>query len=37
MKLIEFIIKLTPFPVVYLIAGALASQKDLNKAFLDIG
>jgi Na+/H+-dicarboxylate symporter len=37
MKLIEFIIKLTPFAVASLVAGALASQNDLNKAFLNIG
>jgi Na+/H+-dicarboxylate symporter len=37
MKLIKFIIMLTPFAVVSLVAGALASQADLNKAFLDIG
>mmetsp|Transcript_35968 Transcript_35968/g.34047 ORF Transcript_35968/g.34047 Transcript_35968/m.34047 type:complete len:537 (-) Transcript_35968:213-1823(-) len=37
MKLLEGIIKLTPFAVVSLVAGALARQNDLNQAFKDIG
>lgn len=35
-RLIEFIILLTPFAVISLIAGALAAQKDLAETFSDL-